>query len=61
MKRIVIPVVLAIILVAVALTLVEGIELPGIILAGAVGLGIGAVLNNIFFKDNKQTDETETK
>lgn len=59
MKQAVLPVVLAVALIILVLVLNKNVEAPGIILAGALGLGIGAILNNVLFKRRKKARKEE--
>lgn len=57
MKRAILPIGLAIILVIVAKLVNQEIEVAGIIIAAAFGLGIGAALNSFIFKEKKSEEK----
>lgn len=57
MKRVILPIGLAIILAVVAKLVNQEIEVAGILISAAFGLGIGAVLNNFVFKEKKSEEK----
>jgi general stress protein CsbA len=59
MKTVVLPIVLAIVLAVLARVLNPQIQAAGIIIAGAFGLGIGAVINNFVLKRKKSEEESD--
>jgi uncharacterized membrane protein YgaE (UPF0421/DUF939 family) len=56
-KRAILPIGLAIVLLVVAKLLNPQIEATGLIIAAALGLGVGAAVNNVIFKKKKQEEE----
>ena len=57
MKRAILPIGLAIVLAVVARLVNQEIEVAGIFIAAAFGLGIGAALNNAIFKAKKKEEK----
>ncbi len=61
MKRVILPLGLAIVLAVVAKAVNSQIEVAGLFIAAAFGLGIGAALNNVFFKEKKGADSEKNE
>lgn len=57
LKRAILPIGLAIILAVVAKLVNQEIEVAGILIAAAFGLGVGAALNNFVFKEKKSEEK----
>lgn len=60
MKRYAFPIAGAAAMVVLAKTANPIVEIGGIILAAAIGLGIGITLNSIVFRKKKSANSTET-
>lgn len=59
MKRFALPIVGIIGMIVLAKTANPIVEIGGLILAGALGLGIGVALNSLVFRDKKTVKEIE--
>ena len=59
MKNYILPIAGAIAMVIIARTANPIVEIGGMILAGAIGLGIGVVLNSLILKIKKNTRDKE--
>jgi disulfide bond formation protein DsbB len=60
MKRYAFPIAGVVAMVVLAKTVNPIVEIGGIILAGAIGLGIGIALNSIVFREKKSASKTES-
>lgn len=60
MKRYAFPIAGVLAMVVFTKTVNPIVEIGGIILAGAIGLGIGVALNSIVFREKKSVKNTET-
>lgn len=59
MKKAILPIVGAIVMIIVAKTANPIVEAGGILIAGLLGLGIGVVLNNIIFREKKTVKQVK--
>ena len=61
MKKVIFPIICAILLPLVFLQKINpNMEVAGIVMAAGIGLGIGAVINKILFKEKNLETETKT-
>lgn len=63
MKKFALPIVCAIILLAVLKQINPDMAVPGIVISAMIGLGVGAFLNGIVFKktDSDEVEKVENK